>query len=132
MFKIPGFYKLIPPESLVWIEGEGNYSVVHFDNQQTYLASVTLKWFERQLSSFIRVHRKALVNPGCIRSLTFEGANQGAVILKDGRTLPISRNRMNDVKQRLGVPLVGGNRIRAWDMAATNESLAVSLNLTKS
>lgn len=128
MFKIPGFYKSVSVESLVWIEGEGNYSIVHFDNQQTHLASVTLKWFERQLIPFLRVHRKALVNPACIRSLTFEGANQGAVILKDGRTLPISRNRMNAVKQRVGIPLVPGNRIRTWDMPTTSDSSAASVN----
>lgn len=99
--KVPGLKKTVPLKSILWIEGVGNYSKVHFTSGDMYLASVTLKGFEDQLSSFIRVHRGALVNQSYVARFEQQTFKNAQVILDDGRAFSIPRRRIETIKEKL-------------------------------
>lgn len=51
---------------------------------------------------FLRVHRSVLVALSAISELEAESGAKGEVILRDGTRLPVSRERLPEVRQRLG------------------------------
>ncbi len=50
---------------------------------------------------FLRVHRSALVNLSLVRKVTMEGDGAATVHLANGSQLPVSRDRVAEVKRRL-------------------------------
>jgi DNA-binding LytR/AlgR family response regulator len=50
---IPAF----DPASVIYLEGSGNYTIVHFDNGRKEMVAVTLQLVARQLPALIRVHK---------------------------------------------------------------------------
>jgi DNA-binding LytR/AlgR family response regulator len=51
--------------------------------------------------AFLRVHRSALVNVALVRSVTMEGDGAATVHLSNGCQVPVSRDRVAEVKRRL-------------------------------
>ncbi len=56
-------------------------------------------------SRFVRVHRSAIINVEFVRSLHQEGDRKYVALLSDpsGNRVPISRERLDEVKRRLGI-----------------------------
>src|SRR5262249_44875730 len=56
-------------------------------------------------AAFLRVHRSAIVNVDAIKELEQEGERKYVAILSDaaGTRVPIARDRLDEVKARLGV-----------------------------
>ncbi len=97
---------LIPYNQIVFVEAYEDYSFVH-TFQEKFLTSYRLKSLEERLSKygFFRVHRKYLVNLEMVTEIaSLPGSN--FMLRTAGRTrieLPISRRRINDLKQILGL-----------------------------
>lgn len=90
---LTGHPQPVPINSIVWLEGEANYTRVHYHDGSFTMVTQSLQWFEYRLS-FVRVHRSAIVNPHYIREFKQKKSRAGWVQLFDGRILPVSRNRL--------------------------------------
>ena len=92
--KLPGLGRPLYLEMIIWIQGDGNYSRVHYKDGKAYLVSNTLKWFEERLPSFIRIHKSGLINPAHLSELHKE-SRQLTVLLSNGIALNVSRRRVD-------------------------------------
>lgn len=97
---------LVPYSQIVFVEAYEDYSFVH-TNQDKYLTSFRLKYLEDRLRShrFFRVHRKFLVNLELVTEIaSLPGSN--FMLRTTGKKrieLPVSRRRIADLKQILGL-----------------------------
>lgn len=91
--QLPGLRHPTLIQSIVWLEGEANYTKVHCQNGRFEMITQPLLWFERQLD-FIRVHRSAIVNPAYISAFGQKKSRAGWVRLTNGLILPVSRSRL--------------------------------------
>ena len=80
-------------DSIVWLEGEANYTRVHFQDGSFSLVTQPLIWFEHRLS-FVRIHRSAIINPDYVHTFEHKSGRSGWVRLLDDRVIPVSRNRL--------------------------------------
>ena len=101
--KVPALKEPLATDSIIWIQGNINYSFIHRTDDQPYLASETLKWFEEQLAKFIRVHKSAIVNPEHVFYFKHEEGKDAHVVLDNGVQLPVSRRRLKEVATKLRV-----------------------------
>ncbi|GAB3273019.1 hypothetical protein GCM10027347_45080 [Larkinella harenae] len=87
------------PELIKYLKGFSNYSWIYYCDGRKILVAKSLSFFEKKLPDFFRVHKTALVNPHYI--LDFEAPPRhkmsGAIHLKDGVTLPVSRRRWRQI-----------------------------------
>lgn len=95
--------QLIDAASVEWLEADDNYVHVHTAGR-TYLLRRTLQDLLSQLGEqrFMRIHRSAAVNLGCIGSLTplFKGDYE--IHLHNGRMLRLSRRYREALFARMG------------------------------
>lgn len=97
---------LIPYGQIIFVEAYEDYSYVH-TSQQKFLTSYRLKNLEDRLKPhrFFRVHRKYLVNLDMVTEIaSMPGSN--FMLRTAGKTrieLPISRRRIGELKQILGL-----------------------------
>lgn len=93
----------VEPEEIDWIMADDYYAVVHVGDKR-YMLRESLVSLEERLPRqlFLRVHRSAIVNCNRVREL-----RHGAVILKDGTRVSISRRRAEAVAATLGA-MTGG------------------------
>lgn len=87
------------PAEIIRLEGEGNYTQFYFSGGKKYLSAKTMKEYEEILvhHNFIRIHKSHLVNRNFIDSFL----NEGMVVLKDSTSLPVSRQRKQEVAAAL-------------------------------
>lgn len=103
---VDGKTLLIPYAEIAFVEAYEDYSYVHTADDK-YLTSYRLKNLEGRLRPhrFFRVHRKYLVNLDMVTELaSVSGGN--CLLRTAGRTrieLPISRRRLGELKQILGL-----------------------------
>lgn len=83
--------------------GDNNYTTVYLQGGDSVLVSRTLKEYEELLSDegFIRVHQSHLINSRLVRS--FEKQDGGYLKMTDGSSVPISRQRKQEVLQKLNI-----------------------------
>lgn len=88
--------------SIVRCESESNYTTFFLTSGEKIIASRTLKEFDELLSPyrFLRVHQSHLVNLEEIKS--YMKSEGGYIRMKDGASVPISRQRRNHVMEVLG------------------------------
>lgn len=91
-----GHYQL-PFADIVFIEGQGNYTVFHSRDGQRILTSKSLSFYRDKLpAQLMRVHKSYFVN------LLYVNAFDGEfVYLTSGQRLPVSRRRQEVKKQTL-------------------------------
>lgn len=77
-------------DEIVRCEAKGAYTVLHFKDKSTHMASKTLKDYELSLQDhrFMRVHNSHLIN--LTQVVKYIKADGGSVLLKDGSEVPIS------------------------------------------
>ncbi|MFZ5427031.1 MAG: LytR/AlgR family response regulator transcription factor [Thermodesulfobacteriota bacterium] len=97
---------LLPYPHILFVEAYEDYSFVH-TAQQKYLTSYRLKNLEERLGphGFFRVHRKFLVNLEAVTEIASLPGGQ-FMLRTQGKTrieLPISRRRIGELKQVLGL-----------------------------
>lgn len=92
--------KIVDPEEIVYVEGSGNCSVLHFDDGSQYLDTRTLKIYEVLLdAAFYRVHKSFIINLKQVDEI-LHGDDQ-AVVLKSGKQMPIARDRKKELLNRI-------------------------------
>jgi len=73
--------------------------------QGRFVLDRTLDELEPQLApAFLRLHRSVLVALAAVVELEAEPGCPGTVVLQDGTRLPVSRERLPEVRRRLGAP----------------------------
>lgn len=90
-------YDYLPLKSISHIEAQGAYTCIHLNNGQKKTISKNLKYFENTLSDipiFVRVHRSFLINTAYLKG--FSRAEGGSVLMQDGTSIAIARNRKAD------------------------------------
>lgn len=87
------------PSEIIRLEGEGNYSRFYLTGERKYLSAKTMKEYEEILlhHNFLRIHKSHLVNRSYIDNYKAEGT----ILLKDQTSLPVSRQRKQEVAAAL-------------------------------
>ncbi|GAB4035549.1 LytR/AlgR family response regulator transcription factor [Spirosoma jeollabukense] len=101
-FLLPGYRHVRNAQLIVRLEGDGNYTKVYLESHtESLLVSRTLKWFEEQLPTFVRLSKSTLVNPGYIEQIRKVDNKTVYLRLADGHLLLISRRRISETLARL-------------------------------
>ncbi|GAB4028895.1 LytR/AlgR family response regulator transcription factor [Spirosoma gilvum] len=89
--------------AVLYLTGDANYCYVHMLNGEMVLTSRTLKWFEKQWPSFLRVHKHALVNPQHAAQVNRAArlTSPSYLVMRDQTQLLIARRRVSDVVEQL-------------------------------
>jgi two-component system, LytTR family, response regulator len=75
-----------------WIEAADYYAHLHV-GAKSFMFRETIKHLANTLDprKFVRIHRSVIVNVGRVREIVREGSSEGAVILKGGQRLRMSK-----------------------------------------
>jgi two-component system, LytTR family, response regulator len=92
---------VIRTETIALLEADGPYTNIYLANQEKFMVSKNLKYFEEILGypPFFRTHDSAIVNFDHINTFLRDG-QVGQVSLSGGRQAPISARRMSDFTER--------------------------------
>lgn len=99
----------IPVDAILYIEGTGRKQQVYAGEQKEPISvTYTMKDLEGQLAGrgFLRIHKGYLVNYRFIRRLT-----NTDVVLTNGEKLPISRLRVQEIRNQYLALMQGGGNI---------------------
>jgi two-component system LytT family response regulator len=79
-------------EEIEWIEAADYYSCLHIGTRSLMLRE-PIKQLAETLDPrrFVRIHRSAIVNIGCVREILREGRKEGWVLLSNGNRLKMSK-----------------------------------------
>lgn len=93
-----GSHTHVRAEDILYCQGDGNYTVIHFLSGRWVLVSTTLGILAERLMprGFVRVSRSALVNTSCILDY-----DDHELTLTNGQVLPIARRRRVAVREWL-------------------------------
>jgi two-component system LytT family response regulator len=95
---------IIPAPSIDYLRGQDDYVEVFHDGRST-LTQQTLQHLETNLDpkQFVRVHRSFLLNVTRVARIEPWGQGSKMAVLKDGRTVPVSRSGEARLRAVLGV-----------------------------
>jgi two-component system, LytTR family, response regulator len=90
--RVDGALRIVRLDEIDWFETEGNYVRVHV-GRHSYLVRQTSAHLEAQLDprSFVRIHRRYLVNLARVHEVQPWFGGDAVVVLKDGTKLRLSR-----------------------------------------
>lgn len=93
--------KIVDDEDITYLEASGNCTMLYFTDGGRYLDTRTLKIYENLLSSskFYRVHKSYIINLNQLKEYLNEDGHYA--VLKDGKQVPIARNRITNFTQML-------------------------------
>jgi two-component system LytT family response regulator len=93
--------QMIPVDSIIRCESDGNYTVLMLKNKQKVIVSTVLKDIEEMLEeySFARVHRSYLVNLNEVEK--YVKGEGGYLIMSDGSSVDVSRNKKENLLKKL-------------------------------
>ena len=93
--------QMIPVQSIISCEANDNYTTLVLKGNKKLVVSCTLKVIEEMLEehSFVRVHRSFLVNLDEVEK--YVKADGGYVVMSDGSNIFISRNKKEELLQKL-------------------------------
>ena len=88
------------PDEILYGEGDGNYSWVHFEKKNKILVTKKLKQLEEDLQEpiFYRVHNSYIINLNKIKAYN---KNEGVVILENNAVIPVSRQKRNNILSKI-------------------------------
>jgi len=88
----PGRVRLVPVDTIDWIESAGNYVMLHC-GKESHLLRETMTELEGRLDAarWIRVHRTALVRLDRVREVRVAPSGDGKILLESGPEVPLSR-----------------------------------------
>jgi two-component system LytT family response regulator len=95
---------IIPAASIDYVRGQDDYIEVFHDGRSS-LTQHTLQHLEQNLDprQFVRVHRSYLLNVSRVARIEPWGQGSKMAVLKDGRTVPVSRSGEARLRGVLGV-----------------------------
>ncbi|MBA4852615.1 LytTR family DNA-binding domain-containing protein [Emticicia sp. BO119] len=84
----------ISPQDILYLESQGNYTMLYLNDNKKELSSRTLQIFEEKLKgyNFYRVNRSHIVNFSAIEWFD-SGSKEINILLKSGEQFSISRRR---------------------------------------
>lgn len=93
-------FRLVELDHIVYIEADGNYSVIHLIDFQKIVVSKQLGHLEPLLpeSTFFRIHKSTIINLHHIEG--FSSPTQ-EVSMKDGAELAVSRRRLEEFQEKI-------------------------------
>ena len=99
-----GQVRVVPVESIDYVMANGPYAELHVGDT-THVIRERMQTLEDRLdpSAFMRVHRSVIVRLDEIDALLHNPGGDYAVRLKSGERLSVSRNRREDLEDRLGL-----------------------------
>jgi two-component system LytT family response regulator len=99
-----GQVRVVPVEKIDYINASGPYAELHV-GPQVYLIRDRMQNLEERLDPdrFFRIHRSAIVQIDRIETLLRGAGGDYAVRLHGGVQLPVSRNRREELEERLGL-----------------------------
>lgn len=99
--KVGNKRKIIPVDSITWLEADDYCVIVHTKDNPSYAMRISLKSLEEKLGdNFLRVHRKAIVNMKMVDE--FNLSKNPELILKDHQKVSISKSKIKFVKDFFG------------------------------
>lgn len=89
-----GYRKPMPMHRIIRLEGEGNYTHLHFDDGTSLIVSLTLKRIESRLPAnvFARSHKKNLINLLYLQEVS-PNHQPFVVVLSNGDLVEVSRRK---------------------------------------
>lgn len=92
---------VVEVREIIRCQADGNYTNIYFHNGKKLLVSKTLKEFDELLCDydFFRVHIAHLINLSYIERC--EKEKDGSLFMKDGSSIPIARNRKQQLFEML-------------------------------
>ncbi|MFP4228923.1 MAG: LytR/AlgR family response regulator transcription factor [Salinivenus sp.] len=102
-----GKARIVSVDDLTHITADGSYAELH-TNDGTHVVRERMKTLAARLdpSQFVRVHRSAIVRIDEIEVILRGGGGDYAVRLEDGTRVSVSRGRIDELQERLGVDVV--------------------------
>lgn len=99
-----GQVRIVPVEQIDFITASGAYAELHVGDE-LYVIRERMQVLEERLdpNCFFRLHRSAIVQLDRIEALLYSAGGDYAVRLKGGKRLPMSRNRREELEERLGI-----------------------------
>lgn len=102
--KKPHRIELLLLRDISFIKAQGNYSEIHTLNQQAHLHEKSMDKLASMLGSpFFRIHRSYMVNLDQFKSFHSYAGSKYEITLHNSCTVPVSRQRVAELKQRLGI-----------------------------
>lgn len=91
-------------DTILWLEGDWNYTRIYQHNQPVRVSSRTLSWYERQLTTFVRVRKDVMVNSAHVRAIESISSRPPRlkVTLSNGEQIEVSRRRQAFVRRQFG------------------------------
>ena len=98
MVKVGEAIQFVEVGDIDWIEGADYYVTIHAGGKE-YLYRESLKHLEDRLdvTQFVRIHVSAMVNLNRVKEIRRGLSGEYAVILNNGKRLPVSRRRKKDL-----------------------------------
>jgi two-component system LytT family response regulator len=99
-----GQVRVVPVEQIDFITASGPYAELHA-GERTYVIRERMQTLEERLDPdrFFRIHRSVIVRLDRIETLLRGGGGDYAVQLRGGTRLKVSRSRVEELEQRIGV-----------------------------
>ena len=93
--------EIIPVDQIQYLEAQDDYvKIVTKDGSS--LKQNRMKFFEEHLpDSFVRIHRSYLVNLNFVKQIDLIAKDSHAVLLKDGKQLPVSKSGYAKLKEMI-------------------------------
>jgi two-component system LytT family response regulator len=87
-------FKIVDPSDIMYLEGEGNYTKIHFSDGGQYTDTRSLGIYEDILDpkKFFRIHKSHIVNILCVKE--FLNDDGSFAVMKNGTRIAISRLRL--------------------------------------
>ena len=95
---------VIPVEEIIRIEAQDDYVDIYTPKGK-YLKKETMNYLENHLpgDTFMRIHRSQIVNLNRIEKIEKYGKESYLLILDEGSKVKVSKNRVKELKDRLGI-----------------------------
>ncbi len=102
-----GKARIVSVDDVTHITADGSYAELH-TGDDTHVIRERMKTLAARLdpSEFVRVHRSAIVRLDEVELILRSGGGDYAVRLHNGTTLSVSRGRIEELQERLGVDVV--------------------------
>lgn len=96
-----GRLQLIPVESIIYLQGAGNYTELNLENGLKAIHDKSIGKLQQLLPNrFVRIHKSYLVDMNFAKQLLTRSGSKYAVLLQTGAILPIGRTRYKAIKER--------------------------------
>ena len=95
---------VVPVVDVIRIEAYDDYVEI-FTKEKKYLKKETMHYLENSLPEkiFTRIHRSSIINVNFIEKIERYAKESYLVILKEGSKVNVSKSRIKELKERLGI-----------------------------